>query len=335
MYAVVSLWKFGLQCPTSPLLPPRKVPLEDLIYTSCTDPIPQPAAARTPRLHQPSAVTHLFYAYVRKATDTEFNVFMFGRDRILLFAQLLSFLRHNTSRNSWFTFIAIAGKKCLRLVVQTLVLQPGDVLASGCPAGACVWITQRLVIFNLSKRHRLLYILDWLNNCSSRLDAQTTVALDCMYCSLRLVLIFDAQRLLTADCDDIIADVIIADPSTDSADVTAADPSCCAIPLVLEHYNRAPETDLNVNTINHKGMYDVVCLWKFGLQCPTSPLLPPRKVPLEDLIYTSCTDPIPQPAAARTPRLHQPSAVTHLFYAYVRNATDTEFNFFVLGRDLI
>ncbi|KZV14632.1 putative LRR receptor-like serine/threonine-protein kinase [Dorcoceras hygrometricum] len=52
-----------------------------------------------------------------------------------------------------------------------------------------------------------------------------------------------------------------------------------------------------------------ICLWKFGLQCPTSPLLPPRKVPLEDLIYTSCTDPIPQPAAARTPRLYQPSAV--------------------------
>ncbi|KZV38439.1 protein phosphatase 2c [Dorcoceras hygrometricum] len=35
----------------------RKVPLEYLIYTSCTDPIPQPAAARTPRLYQPSTVT--------------------------------------------------------------------------------------------------------------------------------------------------------------------------------------------------------------------------------------------------------------------------------------
>ncbi|KZV18581.1 hypothetical protein F511_42280 [Dorcoceras hygrometricum] len=77
------LWNFGLQCPTSPLLPPRKVPLEYLIYTSCADPIPQQAAARTPRLHQPSAVTHLFYAYVRKATDTEFNVFVLGRDLIL------------------------------------------------------------------------------------------------------------------------------------------------------------------------------------------------------------------------------------------------------------
>ncbi|KZV55131.1 la-related protein 1B-like [Dorcoceras hygrometricum] len=92
MYAVVCLWKFGLQCPTSPLLPPRKVPLEDLIYTSCTDQIPQPAAARTPRL-QPSAVTHLFYAYVRKATDTEFNVFILGRDLILVCDSLAKQLR--------------------------------------------------------------------------------------------------------------------------------------------------------------------------------------------------------------------------------------------------
>ncbi|KZV18137.1 importin subunit beta-1-like [Dorcoceras hygrometricum] len=45
-----------------------------------------------------------------------------------LFAQLLSFLRHNTSRNSWFTFIEIAGKRCLRLIVQTLVLKPGDMM---------------------------------------------------------------------------------------------------------------------------------------------------------------------------------------------------------------
>ncbi|KZV32060.1 hypothetical protein F511_31341 [Dorcoceras hygrometricum] len=45
-----------------------------------------------------------------------------------MFAQLLSFLRHNTTRNSWFTFIAIAGKKCLRLVVQTLVLKTGDMM---------------------------------------------------------------------------------------------------------------------------------------------------------------------------------------------------------------
>ncbi|KZV39398.1 hypothetical protein F511_43260 [Dorcoceras hygrometricum] len=46
---------------------------------------PDPAtnSARTPRLYQPSAVTHLFYTYVRKATNTEFNVVVLGRDLIL------------------------------------------------------------------------------------------------------------------------------------------------------------------------------------------------------------------------------------------------------------
>ncbi|KZV33409.1 hypothetical protein F511_02169 [Dorcoceras hygrometricum] len=185
----VCLWKFGLQCPASPLLPPRKVPLEDLIYTSCTDPIPQPAAARTPRLHQPLAVTHLFYAYVRKATNTEFNVVVLGRDLILywplilsilsvdciptaecasticnvlqqfvqqLFAQLLSFLRHNTSRNSWFTFIAIAGKRCLRLVVQTLVMIPFESL--------CLQLVHQSLVLKCLR----------LDHCSLRLDYPTT-----------------------------------------------------------------------------------------------------------------------------------------------------------------
>ncbi|KZV29162.1 ATP binding protein [Dorcoceras hygrometricum] len=51
------------------LIPPRKVPLEDLIYTSCTDPIQQPAAARThklytsPRLCQ-SLVLRLFHSRI-------------------------------------------------------------------------------------------------------------------------------------------------------------------------------------------------------------------------------------------------------------------------------
>ncbi|KZV57515.1 hypothetical protein F511_32343 [Dorcoceras hygrometricum] len=49
------------------------------------------------------------------------------------------------------------------------------------------------------------------------------------------------QRLLIADCDDITANVIIADPSTDSADVTAADPSCCL--LIADVIVANPSTD--------------------------------------------------------------------------------------------
>ncbi|KZV22655.1 gibberellin 2-beta-dioxygenase 8-like [Dorcoceras hygrometricum] len=43
------------------------------------------------------------------------------------------------------------------------------------------------------------------------------------HCSLRL----DYPTTVTVDCDDITDDVVIADPSTDSADVIA-DPSCPA-----------------------------------------------------------------------------------------------------------
>ncbi|KZV43910.1 hypothetical protein F511_11718 [Dorcoceras hygrometricum] len=103
-----------------------------------------------------------------------------------LFAQMLPFLRHNTSRNSWFTFIAIAGKRFLRLVVQTLVLKPGDMM--------CLRLVVQLVV---------------------------TIPFESL-----------CLQLLTADCDDITVDVIIADPSTDSADVTAADPSCCLLILL-------------------------------------------------------------------------------------------------------
>ncbi|KZV51655.1 glycerophosphodiester phosphodiesterase-like protein [Dorcoceras hygrometricum] len=79
-----------------------------------------------------------------------------------------------------------------------------------------------------------------------------------------------------------------------------------------------------------------ICFWKFGPQCPTSPLLPPRKAPLEDLIYTTCTDPIPQPAAARNPRLYQPSAVhSELVLHLCSKTTYTEFYVIVLGRELI
>ncbi|KZT76607.1 hypothetical protein F511_46366 [Dorcoceras hygrometricum] len=56
--------------------------------------------------------------------------------------------------------------------------------------------------------------------------------------------------------------------------------------------------------------YTAICFWKFGPQCPTSPLLPPRKDPLEDLILqlvyrpdpttSSCDvgDPDPPPGQA-------------------------------------
>ncbi|KZV46439.1 zingipain-2-like [Dorcoceras hygrometricum] len=71
---------FGPQCPTSPLLPPRKDPLEDLIYTMHTDPIPQPAAARTPRLYQPTAVHSLV---LRLSSSSRYADVMVAESRYL------------------------------------------------------------------------------------------------------------------------------------------------------------------------------------------------------------------------------------------------------------
>ncbi|KZV58435.1 hypothetical protein F511_31270 [Dorcoceras hygrometricum] len=89
-------------------------------------------------------------------------------------------------------------------------------------------------------------------------------------------------------------------------------------------------------SVNHK---DITLLFVYGssdINILHLPFLRSGKDPLEDLIYTSCTDPIQQPAAARTPRLYTAlGCVNHLFYASVRKATNTEFNLFVLGRDLI
>ncbi|KZV29752.1 plant intracell Ras-group-related LRR protein 6 [Dorcoceras hygrometricum] len=73
----------------------------------------------------------------------------------------VDFLSHNTSRNSWFTFIAISGKRCSRLVVQTLVLKPGEMMClrlvvqlvvticlqmvvQSLVSNACDWTSQRL-----------------------------------------------------------------------------------------------------------------------------------------------------------------------------------------------
>ncbi|KZV14513.1 putative receptor-like protein kinase [Dorcoceras hygrometricum] len=78
---------------------------------------------------------------------------------------------------------------------------------------------------------------------------------------------------------------------------------------------------------------DVVAKNWFGYKYPSSPLLPPRKVPLEEFDpQTQSPSLAPGELLDFTPALDY---VTHLFYAYVRKATDTEFNVFVLGRDLI
>ncbi|KZV31851.1 hypothetical protein F511_44325 [Dorcoceras hygrometricum] len=62
--------------------------------------------------------------------------------------------------------------------------------------------------------------------------------------------------------------------------------------------------------MNNRIRYDTqhICFWKFGPQCPTSPLLPPRKDPLEDLILQLVYRPNPTASSFS----HTVEAVVHL-----------------------
>ncbi|KZV55825.1 putative WRKY transcription factor 65 [Dorcoceras hygrometricum] len=63
---------------------------------------------------------------------------------------------------------------------------------------------------------------------------------------------------------------------------------------------------------NPKYNTQAICFWKFGPQCPTSPLLPPRKVPLEDFDgYSTSTNTHPHKQ-----HLYGPLAPTKAFNRY-------------------
>ncbi|KZV33704.1 hypothetical protein F511_29261 [Dorcoceras hygrometricum] len=67
----------------------RKVPLEDESPSLAPGELISSTNTHQPQL----CVTHLFYAYVRKATNTEFNIFVLGRDLIMVCDSLAKQLR--------------------------------------------------------------------------------------------------------------------------------------------------------------------------------------------------------------------------------------------------
>ncbi|KZV26503.1 hypothetical protein F511_24396 [Dorcoceras hygrometricum] len=94
----------------------------------------------------------------------------------------------------------------------------------------------------------------------------------------------------------------------------------CAIPS--ETVQRARLTPTQINTVNHN---EITLLFVYGssdINILHLPFFRSGKDPLEDLIYTSCTDPIQQPATARTPRLYTSprlcqSLVLRLFHSRI------------------
>ncbi|KZV24466.1 dystroglycan-like [Dorcoceras hygrometricum] len=105
-------------------------------------------------------------------------------------------------------------------------------------------------------------------------------------------------------------EVKVADPPV----VSTADPDFLLLQLtshqtssdfsVRDATNSKYSWTYTINTVNHK---DITLLFVYGssdINIVHLPFFRSGKDPLEDLIYTSCTDPIQQPAAARTPRLY-------------------------------
>ncbi|KZV43773.1 galactosyltransferase-like protein [Dorcoceras hygrometricum] len=120
----------------------RKVPLEEFDpQTQSTSLAPGELLDFTPAL---GCVTHLFYAYVRKATDTEFNVFVLGRDLILYFGFVIhslsnfAHLSKYASESVCVRFYSERSTLCSRLPsavghiwLQLLVLLPSVIPAVG------------------------------------------------------------------------------------------------------------------------------------------------------------------------------------------------------------
>ncbi|KZV25574.1 hypothetical protein F511_31158 [Dorcoceras hygrometricum] len=182
------------------------------LTTSCTDPIPQPAAVRTPRLQQCTpAATPLILSILSVDCVEWLNILQQIVQQ--LFAQLLFILCHNTSRNSYFfvdwilcaaaEIIVASGSLrldasycdwmhsnswfivahdwmccCLRLVVQSLV-------SNACDWTSHDWVDQTMsyqliqtTSFAMPPRlveyTSLLLRLD-VNNCSLRLDCKQLI----------------------------------------------------------------------------------------------------------------------------------------------------------------
>ncbi|KZV48858.1 hypothetical protein F511_16665 [Dorcoceras hygrometricum] len=139
MDQLICFWKFGPQCPMSPLLPPRKDPLleyfDDYRPSSNTHPHKQHlyGLLATTNAHQPQ----LKFARLNLSIDSSIlsvdcvewlNVLQQVVQQ--LFAQLLSFLCHNTSRNS--CFFSASGCRFFAIHFE-----------SGFPFYYCDWLSRR------------------------------------------------------------------------------------------------------------------------------------------------------------------------------------------------
>ncbi|KZV27998.1 kinesin-related protein [Dorcoceras hygrometricum] len=213
-----------------------KDPLEDLIYTSCIDPIQQPAAARTPRVYtSPRLCQSLFLR-----------------------------LFHS------------------RITVLCSTVDSADVKVADPPvvstADPDFLLLQLLTAESFSSVHSRITVL-----CSTADSTDVKVA--------------DPPVVSTADPDFLLLQLLVLLSST--TDQTS---NFRMRPLLFPP-KRSNEQD-SLLSINHK---DITLLFVYGssdINILHLPFFRSWKDPLEDFIYTSCTDPIQQPTASRTPKLY-------------------------------
>ncbi|KZV19947.1 hypothetical protein F511_30671 [Dorcoceras hygrometricum] len=146
MDQLVCFWKFGPQCPTSPLLPPLKDPLEDLILQLVYRPDPTTSSCNLHDLISaidssilsvdcvPTAERHFYFATVQ--TSLVFTLLLKSSLRLDLCDWMHS--------NSWFIVSHDWMCCCLRLVVQLVVTKCLQLVVQSLVSNSCDWTSQRL-----------------------------------------------------------------------------------------------------------------------------------------------------------------------------------------------
>ncbi|KZV55800.1 putative sugar phosphate/phosphate translocator-like [Dorcoceras hygrometricum] len=106
----------------------------------------------------------------------------------------------------------------------------------------------------------------------------------------------------------------------------------CNSSMFLNIYNHKSTGDRSgkASAESLKKTIHKICFWKFGPQCPTSPLLPPRKDPLEDFDLYNTYRPNPATSSCENSWTSQMHTSRNCVTNYIH-----KFNVIVLGRDML
>ncbi|KZV22246.1 hypothetical protein F511_32982 [Dorcoceras hygrometricum] len=268
-----------------------KDPLEDLIYTSCTDPIQQPAAARTPRLYTSSRLCQSLVLRLcfRNEEDDQQQLYLssrwfaiYKRSAVgLVFMESSAGLAMETSKAES-TWIQSQRKdfqtQCLNTQTQedksiSVEEDSGEAIDEPDASNSSIQSWMSTAELNSNGENDKKPAKEKDTSFRNEEDDQQQ-----LYLSSRWFAIYKRSAV----------GLVFMESSAGLAMETS----------------KAESTVRGINTVKHK---EITLLFVYGssdINFLHLPFFRSGKDPLEDLIYTSCTDPIQQPTAARTPRLY-------------------------------